>query len=50
MEMYLNGVFLGLPEIEIVFVEDSTYVNIFAGYVTTEDEVDAMSLIDSIWF
>ena len=47
---YAKGVFLGLPEIEIVFVEDTTYVNIFAGYVTTEDEADAMSLIDSIWF
>ena len=47
---YAKGVFLGLSEIEIVVVKDSTYVNVLAGYVTTEDETDAMSVIDSIWF
>ncbi|MEA1959060.1 MAG: hypothetical protein U9N44_05275 [Chloroflexota bacterium] len=47
---YAEGVFMGLPEIFIVFVDGSTHISIMAGYVTAQDETNAMALIDSIYF
>ena len=50
--VYAKGDFVdtGLMGMWIVFVHDSTYVEIFVGSMTAEDEQDATSLINAIYF
>lgn len=47
---YVSGVYVGLPQMDIVFVSGCTYVHIFAGFADAAEEASAMSLIESIYF